>query len=163
MALFEPGFGLMFWMLVVFLIMFGILAKYAWPVIIKSIEARAEFIDNGVKYTQEALIQKKQAEMDAQTLLADARKKQVEVLQEAERMKQKIISDAKMAANGEAQKVLESAKLSAEQMKKEAELQIKKRVVGLSLEVAEKVIRKNLSSDQQQVEMVDKLLEEMNV
>lgn len=163
MALFEPGFGLIFWMLVVFLVIFGILARYAWPVIIKSIEERAEFIESGVKYTQEALIQKKQAETDAHALLADARKRQVEVLREAERMKQEIIADAKIAANAEAQKVLEGAKLSVEQMKKEAQMQIRKRVVGLSLEIAEKVIRKNLSGDRQQEEMVDKLLEEMNV
>lgn len=160
MALFEPEFGLIFWMLVVFLILFGILARYAWPVILKSVDERAEFIGKGVKYTQEALLQKKQAEADAQALLANARKRQAELLQEAERIKQKIISDAKIAAGSEAQKVMDGARLSAEQMKKEAELQIRNRVAALSLEIAEKVIRKNLSGDREQREMVDRMLEE---
>ena len=54
MGLFKPEIGLVFWMLVVFLIILAILAKYAWPVIIRSIEQRADFIDSGVKFTREA-------------------------------------------------------------------------------------------------------------
>lgn len=55
MALFEPEFGLVFWMLVVFLILLGILAKFAWPMILRSVEERADFIDKGVQYAQEAV------------------------------------------------------------------------------------------------------------
>ena len=72
MALFEPEFGLVFWMLVVFLILLGILAKFAWPMILKSVEERADFIDKGVQYAQEAVEKKKQAEKDAQALYAEA-------------------------------------------------------------------------------------------
>ena len=80
MALFEPEFGLIFWMLVVFLALFGILAKYAWPVIIRSVEERAAYIDKGVASAREAIELKKQAEYDAQTLLTDAQRKQLEIL-----------------------------------------------------------------------------------
>lgn len=161
MALFEPEFGLVFWMLVVFLILFAILAKYAWPFIIKSIEERAEFIDNGVKYTQEAINRKNQAETDAKVLLTEAQKRQLEILQEAQRMKQEIISDAKKAAGVEAQKVLDAAKLSAEQVKKEAELQMRKQVSLLSLEIAEKVIRRDLSNDEEQERLIGTFLDEI--
>lgn len=95
MALFEPEFGLIFWMLVVFLALFGILAKYAWPVIIRSVEERAAYIDKGVASAREAIELKKQAEYDAQTLLTDAQRKQLEILQEAQRLKDDIVGQAK--------------------------------------------------------------------
>ena len=84
MALFEPEFGLVFWMLVVFLILLGILAKFAWPMILKSVEERADFIDKGVQYAQEAVEKKKQAEKDAQALYAEAQRRQLEIVQEAQ-------------------------------------------------------------------------------
>lgn len=161
MALFEPEFGLVFWMLVVFLIVFGILAKYGWPVIIKSIEERAEFIDNGVKYSQQAMKEKIEAEAKAQLLLADAHKQQLEILQEAEQLKQAIVAGARTVAVGEAQKVINAAKLSVEQAQKEAELQVRKRVGVLSLQIAEKVIREKLGNDEAQAEMIDKFLDEV--
>ena len=99
MALFKPEFGLVFWMLVVFLIILAILAKYAWPVIIRSIEQRAEFIDQGVKYTREAKQRLEEVEVQVQQLLADARKKQLESLQETERMRQELIENARKQAS----------------------------------------------------------------
>ncbi len=162
MALFEPEFGLVFWMLVVFLILLGILAKFAWPVILKSVEERADFIDKGVLYTQEAINRKKQAEADARALLEDAQRKQLEILQETQRLKQKMIEEAKKNAMVEAQKVLDGARLSAEQMKREAEVQLKRRVGQLSLEIAGRVIRQDLSENKEQEELVEKYLEEMN-
>lgn len=118
MALFEPEFGLIFWMLVVFLALFGILAKYAWPVIIRSVEERAAYIDKGVASAREAIELKKQAEYDAQTLLTDAQRKQLEILQEAQRLKDDIVGQAKKSATTEAQKILDAARLVAEQTKK---------------------------------------------
>ena len=149
-------------MLVVFLLMLGILAKFAWPVIIRSMEERAAFIEKGVAYTREAIERKKLAERDANALLEDAKKKQLEILQEAQRMKQDIVAEARQSALGEAQKVLDSAKLSAEQIKKEAGSQIRREVGRLSLEIAGKVIRKDLSTDTAQKEMVEKFLTEID-
>lgn len=161
MALFQPEFGLIFWMLVVFLIILGILAKYAWPVIIRSIEQRAEFIDNGVKYAEEARAQLEEAEVKIQAMMAEAHKKQLESLQETERMKRGMIEEAKQEASVEVQKMMEEAKVSIEQAKREAELQVRKQVSRLSLEIAEKLLRKNLSTDAAQVELVDRMLDEM--
>lgn len=161
MSLFQPEFGLVFWMLVVFLIVFGILARYGWPVIIKSLEERAEFINNGVKFSQEALKEKEQAQANAKQLLADAHKQQLAVMQEAERLKQGIIADARKAAGLETQKIMDAAKLAVEQAKKEAELQMRRQVSRLSLQIAEKVIRKDLENDQAQVELITRVLDEM--
>lgn len=162
MVLFQPEFGLIFWMLVVFLIILGILAKYAWPVIIRSIEQRAEFIDSGVEYAQEAKKQLDDAGVKVQEMLAEAHKKQMESLQETERMKRGMIEEAKKEASVEVQKMMEEAKNSIEQAKREAELQIRKQVIQLSLQIAEKLLRKDLSEDTAQIELIDKMLDEMN-
>lgn len=161
MALFQPEFGLIFWMLVVFLIILGILAKYAWPVIIRSIEQRAEFIDSGVKYAEEAKEQLEQATARIRGMMAEAHKKQLDSLQETERMKREMIEDAKKAASIEVQKMMEEAKVSIEQARHEAELQVRRQVGRLSLEIAEKLLRKDLSTDSAQVELVDRILDEM--
>lgn len=161
MTLFQPEFGLIFWMLVVFLIILGILAKYAWPVIIRSIEQRAEFIDNGVKYAEEAKEQLEQATALIRGMMAEAHKKQLDSLQETERMKREMIEDAKKAASVEVQKMMEEAKISIEQARHEAELQVRRQVGRLSLEIAEKLLRKDLSTDSAQVELVDRILDEM--
>ncbi|MDR1755948.1 MAG: F0F1 ATP synthase subunit B [Culturomica sp.] len=161
MALLEPEFGLVFWMLLVFLLMLGILAKFAWPVILKSMESRAAFIEQGVTYTREAIERKKLAEQEAKSLIEEARKRQLELLQEAKKTSQEMVDEARQAALDEAQKVLDAAKLSVEQMKKEAESQLRREVGKLSLEIAEKVIRKDLDTDAAQREMVEKFLNDM--
>lgn len=162
MALFQPEFGLIFWMLVIFLIILGILAKYAWPVIIRSIEQRAEFIDSGVEYAEEAKKRLDEVEVKVQEMLAGAHRKQMESLQETERMKRGMIEEARKEAAVEVQKMMEEAKNSIEQAKREAELQVRKQVSRLSLEIAEKLLRKDLSGDTAQVELIDKMLDELN-
>lgn len=161
MELFKPEFGLVFWMLIVFLIILGILAKFAWPVIIRSIEERADFIDSGVKYTQDAVRKLDEAKEQARLLIEEAHKQQVNTLQETERMRQKMIEEAKEAARGEAQKVLDEAHASIEQTKREAELQLQKQVGRLALEVAGKLLRKDLESDGEQEALVNRILDEM--
>ena len=161
MELFKPEVGLVFWMLIVFLIILRILAKFAWPVIIRSIEERADFIDSGVKYTQDAVKKLDEAKEQARLLIEDAHKQQVNTLQETERMRQKMIEEAKEAARGEAQKVIDDAHASIEQAKREAELQLKKQVGRLALEVAGKLLRKDLEGDGEQEALVDRILDEM--
>ena len=146
MGLFKPEIGLVFWMLVVFLIILAILAKYAWPVIIRSIEQRADFIDSGVKFTREAKQRLDEVETKVEEMLAEAHRKQLAALQETERMKREMI---------------EEAKASMEQAKREAEKQMRRQVSRLSLEIAEKVLRKDLSKDTAQVELVDRMLDEL--
>ena len=161
MSLFTPEFGLAFWMLVVFLILLGILGKFAWPVIIKNMEERAAFIDKGVEFTREAQKDREQAKVDAQKLLAEAQKQQLEVLQQTERLKREKIEEARQEADKEARRVVEAAKLAVEQSKREAELQMRRQVRILSLQIAEKLVRRDLSTDKAQMEIIDKLLNEL--
>ena len=161
MELFKPEFGLVFWMLIVFLIILGILAKFAWPVIVRSIEERADFIDKGVKYAQDSMRKLDEAEEQARLMIEEAHKQQMTTLQETERMRQKLIEEAKEAARGEAQKLMDEARASIEQSKREAEAQLQKQVGRLALEVAGKLLRKDLEGDGEQEALVDRILDEM--
>lgn len=163
MELFKPEFGLIFWMFFVFVVMFVILAKYAWPVIIKNLDERAEFIDKGVEYSRDAKKELDNAEVNAQLILAEAQKQQLETLREASVLKNKIIEEAKQAAAIEAQKVIDAAAVSIEQSRREAEMQLRKQVSALSLEIVERLMRKDLSNNKAQVELIDKLLDEMEI
>lgn len=163
MELFKPEFGLIFWMFFVFVVMFVILAKYAWPVIIKNLDERAEFIDKGVEYSRDAKKELDNAAANAQLILAEAQKQQLETLREASVLKNKIIEEAKQAAAIEAQKVIDAAAVSIEQSRREAEMQLRKQVSALSLEIVERLMRKDLSNNKAQVELIDKLLDEMEI
>ena len=161
MSLFTPEFGLAFWMLVVFLLLFGILAKFAWPSIMRSMDERAAYIDKGVEYARDAEAEREKAKADVQALLAEARQQQMEVLQQTERLKRKIIAKAQETATEEAKRISEAAQVAVEQARREAEVQLRRQVASLSLQIAEKVMRKELSSDKAQAEIVEKLLDEL--
>ena len=161
MELFTPDFGLMFWMFLAFIILFFVLWKWGWPVIIKNMDERADTIDKGVEYAREAKAQLDSARADAQKYIEEAQKKQAEMLRDAAKMKSEIIEEAKKEASEEAKKVMDAAKVSIEQSRKEAELQFRDEVSKFSLEIAEKMVRSQLKSDKQQSELVNKLLDEI--
>ena len=158
MELFTPELGLVFWMFVVFAILFAILAKFAWPFIIRSIDA---FIDRGVEYAEEAKNRLDKAEEEAHALLVEAQKQQLDILREAAQLKSQIIEEARKAAGVEAKKVMDAAAVSIEQARKESELQFRTEVSTFALQIAEKMMRKELSSDKAQAEMIDKLLNDI--
>lgn len=161
MELFKPEFGLVFWMFVAFLCLYFILAKFAWPFIIKSMEQRADLIDKGVAYAQQAKANLDNAKSEADKVIAEARNQQAEILREAAKMKTQIIEDAKATASAEAQKVSEAAQVSIEQARRESEKQLKEEVSELALQIAEKILRANMRSDAAQKELVNKLLNEV--
>ncbi len=161
MELFVPEFGLVFWMFVAFLCLYFILAKYAWPFVIKSMEKRADLIDKGVAYAQEAKAHLDNAKAEAEQVIAEARKQQADILREADKMKSQIIEEAKGQAAVEAKKVTDAAQVSIEQARKESEQQLRQEISGYALSIAEQVIRKNMADDKAQKDLVDKLLNEV--
>ena len=161
MELFTPEFGLVFWMFLAFLCLYFILAKWAWPFIIKSIEERAELIDKGMAYAQEAKSHLDNAKAEADKLLAQARDEQADILREAAKMRNELIEKARSDAADEAKKVTEAAQVSLEQSRKEAEKQLRTEVGDLALQIAEKVIRKNIANDDAQRALVDQYLSEV--
>ncbi|MDD2960748.1 MAG: F0F1 ATP synthase subunit B [Muribaculaceae bacterium] len=161
MELFTPDFGLIFWMFVVFALLLFLLGKFAWPVIVKSLEERADFIDKGVEYAQNAKEQLDNAKSEAAKYIQEAQKQQAEILRDAAKMKTQLIEEAKDAASKEAKKVMDAAKLSIEQSRKEAELQFRNEVSNFALNIAEKVMRQNMKSESAQSELVNKLIDEV--
>ena len=161
MELFKPEFGLVFWMFLAFLCLYLILAKWAWPFIIKSMDERAKLIDEGVAYAQEAKSKLDNAKRDADALVADARKQQADILRDAAKMKTEIIEQAKAEAAVEAKKVTDAAQVTIEQSRKESEHQLRQDVGAYALQIAEQVIRRNMSDDKAQRELVKKLLTEV--
>ncbi|MDE5796255.1 MAG: F0F1 ATP synthase subunit B [Muribaculaceae bacterium] len=161
MELFTPDFGLVFWMFIAFAVLFVVLAIWGWPVILKNMDARADTIDNGVEYARQAKEQLDNARAEASKYMEEARQRQAEMLREAAQMKTQIIEEAKNEASLEAQKVMDAAKVSIEQSRKEAELQFRNEVSKFSIDIAEKMVRRQMKSDEAQKELVNKLLDEI--
>lgn len=161
MELFTPEFGLVFWMFIAFLGLFFILAKFAWPFIIKSMDERADLIDKGVAYAQEAKTKLDTAKAEADKLIAEAHGQQADILRDAAKMRNQIIEDAHAEAAVEAKKVAEAALLSIEQAQKESAKQLKQEAGEIALQIAEKVLRTNINNDAAQQELVQRYLSEV--
>ncbi|TFU94855.1 F0F1 ATP synthase subunit B [Barnesiella sp. WM24] len=161
MELFTPEFGLVFWMFVAFAVLFLVLAKWGWPAIMKSVESRADLIDKGVEYAQNAKEQLDHAREEAEKYIDEARKQQAEMLRDADRMKTQIIEEARAEAQKEAKKQMDAAKVAIEQSRKEAELRFRDEVSSFALEIASKVVRKQMSDEKAQSQLVNSLLDEI--
>ena len=161
MELFTPDFGLVFWMFVSFAILFFILWKWGWPVIMKGVSDRADLIDKGVEYDQNAKQQLDHAREEADKYIADARRQQADMLREADRMKSQIIDEARSAAQSEAKKVMDATKVSIEQERKQAEQQFRNEVSSFALDIAQKVVRNQMKDEKAQEQLVSSLLDEM--
>lgn len=161
MELFTPDFGLIFWMFVGFAILFLILWKFAWPVIMKTVDQRAELIDKGVEYAQSAKAQLDNARNEAQKYIDDARRQQADMLREADKMKNQIIEEARGAAQKEAQKVMAQAKQSIEQQQKEAQAEFRNQVSDFALQIAGKVVKEQMANTDAQSRMVNNYLDQL--
>lgn len=161
MELFTPDFGLVFWMFIAFILLFIVLAKWGWPVIIKMMNDRADKIDKGVENARKAQEQLDNARAEAQQYVKEAQARQAEMLREAAKMKSDIIEEARAEAQKAAQKEMDAARQSIEQARKEAELQFRNEVGRFSIDIAEKMMRTRMSDDKAQTELVNKLLDEI--
>lgn len=161
MELFTPDFGLIFWMFVSLLVLLLILWKWGWPAITKGIDSRADLINKGVEYAQSAKEQLDNARGEADRQMALARKQQADMLREADKMKTQIIEEARVAAQKEAQKVMDAAKVSIEQSRKEAEKSFRDEVSSFALEIAQKVVKQQLADDKAQAKLVGQLIDQM--
>lgn len=161
MELFKVDFGLTIWMFVAFAILFFILWKFAWPAIMKGIDGRADLIDKGVEYAQNAKEQLDNAQLEADRQIQEARHKEADIIAEANRMKAKIIEDAREEAKKEAQKEKDAAKLAIEQSRREAEQNLRDEVSRVALRIAGMVTRKDLADDAAQKKLVNSYLDEI--
>lgn len=163
MELVTPALGLMFWMVLVFLVVFFILKKYAWKPILNGLHKREEEIDSALKSAERVKAEMAKLQADNEKILAEARVERDKMIQEARQMKDKIIEEAKAAATEESHKLIQTARISIEQEKKAALKEIKDQVSELSVLVAEKILKEKLSGTANQNEYIEKLLGEIKL
>ena len=163
MDLLTPDFGLLFWMVLSFSILAFILGKFGWPVIVSMIEERGNYIEESLKKADEANAALANIKADGERLMAEAKNERLEMLKEASKIKEDMISAAKTQANAEAAKIIENGKESVQLEKDNAIKEIRSQVAELSVTIAEKIIRGELKDEKSQNDMIDKLLDEINI
>lgn len=161
MELFTPDFGLVFWMFIAFGILFLVLWKFAWPIILKTVDNRADLIDKGVEYAQNAKEQLDTARSQAEDYLNEARRQQADLLRQAESMKAQIIESVRTEAQAAAAKEMESAKVQIQQQQKEAQQQFRNQVSEFAILIAGKIVQDQIKDDASQNKLVDKLLDQI--
>ena len=161
MELLTPNIGLVFWMSLAFLIVLFILKKFAWSGILKALKDREDFIDRSIKSAEEAKAQMSSLKAENENLLAEARAEREAILKEAKELKEKILADAKLTASEEGNRLIATARGEIEKEKNQALSDIKKQVGEISLEIAERVIRKELSDKGAQEALVTEHLSQV--
>lgn len=160
MGLLTPDPGTLFWMVVIFGVVFFVLAKYAFPVIITMVDKRKEYIDNSLKAAREANEQLQQVKAESAKLMATVQEKQAAILKDAAAARDRIIAEARERARVEAQKKLDETRHQIAAEKESAINDIRRQVAVLSVAIAERIMREKLSSDEDQLAMVNRLMDE---
>lgn len=156
-----PASGLLFWMTVVFIIVFVILWKAGFPAIIKMVNDRKAYIDGSLKKAHEANEKLANIQKEGESILQEAREKQAAILKEAAETRDAIVEKAQDKAREEGARLLTEAKAQIETEKQNAIRDIRTQVAELSVQVAEKVLKEKLSSDKEQMDMINRLLDEV--
>ena len=158
--LLTPDPGLIFWMLISFGIVFFILAKFGFPIIVKMIDERKAFIDNSLDSAKAANERLAGIHEESDRILRHTHDEEIRILKEAQEVRNKIIGEAKEQAAIESRKLITEAKTAIQKEKELAIRDIRNRIAELSIDIAEKVLRKNLDNPPAQRELVQKLIEE---
>ena len=162
MDLLIPSTGLLFWMSLTFLVVLGILWKFGFPVITNMVAERKAFIDDSLRKAHEANERLANIQKEGESILQEAREKQAQILKEAADTRDAIVEKALDKARQEGARLLEDARVAIEQEKKAAIADIRKQVATLSVEIAEKVLRQNLKDDQAQMDLINRMLDEVS-
>ncbi len=160
-SILTPDLGLLFWMLLGFLVIFFVLAKYGFPAITNMVEERKQYIDDSLRKAHEASERLENIKQESEAILQEAREKQAQILKEAAETREAIISNAQQKAKGESVRLLSEAQNEIESQKQKAIRDIRAQVAELSVQIAEKVIREKLSSSAEQMKMIDRLLDDV--
>lgn len=160
MELVSPGLGLIFWMTLSFGIVLFLLSKFAWPMILDSLKEREEEISNSLEAARQAREDTKSLQANNEQLIKEARIERDELLTEAKKLKDDLINKAKVQADIEAKQIVENAKLAIEQEKAAALKDLKNQVADLSVEIAEKLLKAELSETNKQKDLITKLIGE---
>ncbi|MDO5321022.1 MAG: F0F1 ATP synthase subunit B [Bacteroidia bacterium] len=160
MSLITPEFGLIFWMVIIFGAVFFVLAKFGFPIITKMVDERNEHISSSLRAADEAQKKLDAMAQEQARMVEETRLEQSRILKEASEAREQIISQAKEDASAEAAKILEHAKAEIAVERESAIRDIRKQVALISVEVAEKIVRKDLDKSDGQISMIDRMVDE---
>ena len=163
MDLLIPSTGLLFWMTIVFLIVLAVLWKWGFPAITKMVKERKDYIDYSLRKAHEANEKLANIQKEGESILQEAREKQAAVLKEATATRDAIIAKAENQAKDRGAQLINDAKAEIEQEKQQAIREIRGQVAELSVKIAEKIIKQQLATDDKQMELINKILDEVAV
>ena len=163
MSLLIPDTGLLFWMALVFIIVLAILWKWGFPVIVKMVNDRKAYIDDSLQKAHEANEKLANIRIESESMLQEAREKQAQILKEAADTRDAIVLKAQDKAKDEGTRLISEAKAEIDSEKQNAIREIRAQVAELSVQIAEKILCKKLDSDEKQMDMIDRLLDEVSV
>lgn len=159
MSFLLPDAGLLFWMLLVFGIVFFILAKFGFPAIVGMVDERKRLIDESLRNAQEANERLKAINAESEALIKAARDEQAKILREAATLRDELVSDARKKAEAEGEKIIADARNIIRIEKEEAVRDVRRQVAALSVEIAEKILRRELSDKKNQNAVIDELID----
>ena len=160
-SILTPNPGLLFWMLLAFLVVFFVLARYGLPAILNMVDQRNQYINENLQKAQQAALQLENIKQESESLIQEAREKQASILKEAAATRDAIVEKAQEKAHEEGARILAEAKAEIENQKQVAINEIRKQVAILSVEVSGKILRKKLSADDAQMDYINGILDEV--
>jgi F-type H+-transporting ATPase subunit b len=163
MELVQPGIGLIIWMTIAFSLLLWILAKFAWKPIMKGLKEREQSIEEALNTANKAREEMKELKFSNEQLLKEAKEERDLILRDARKVKESIIEGARIKANEEGNRIIENAREAIQNEKLAAIHDMKNQLALLSIEIAEKIIKKELSGKDQQKEFIQRLIDEVNV
>ena len=161
MSLLIPESGLVFWMLLSFGVVFVVLAKYGFPIITGMVEERKAAIDQSLENARLADERLARLKGESDGLVAAAEKEQTRILREAMQEREHIIGQARQQAEETVRKEMAVMREQMQREREEAIRDIRRQVALLSVEIAEKIIRRHLSDEKEQLAMIDRMLDEV--
>lgn len=163
MKLVTPDIGLLFWMIVSFLIVLFLLRKFAWKPILASLKSREESISDALNTAKKAKEEMALLKSDNEKLIQQARAERDLLLKEARDTKDAIIAESKVKAQAEANKIMASARETINTEKNAAIADLKNQVASMSIEIAEKILRQELSKDEKQKSLMENLMKDISL
>lgn len=163
MSLLTPEPGLVFWMSISFGITLLILMKFAFPPILKAVEKRKNYVDESLVAAKKAKEELDHVKEIGESLLAETRKQQTEMIKEASKIQEQMLEDAREKASLESEKMIGVARKKIQSEKEIALQDLREEVAKLSLDLTEKILREELSTDKAQMKMIDRLLDEIEI
>ena len=158
MELISPDFGFFFWMVIAFGILFFILSKFAFPIIGKMLKKREEKITEALEQAERTHEEMKNLQAKNEEMLQQAREEREEMLNKARQYRDQIIEEAREKAKDETTRLVESAKETIENERKAAMTDIKNEIANISIKVAEKILEKELSTDEAQLNYINEII-----